>query len=377
MDIYEIYKKTERLLCNSLINIVSKACAKSTLNQPPKKILLIKLFGFGNFILLSPLMNILKNHNMEVHVLTTQQNENIVKAYSDLISKSHIVRYNKMWQLPINSLLLLKKIRDEKYDVTVDLEHVICFTSVLSVFSNSKNIFGFKMPNNPKYKICDQFVINNDDKHIVYQFLDFLELFGINNNSKNIQLIPPKSEEPGEYLTKLELTIFPEDLLIGINPFVGFQNRLRKWDKFSELIIKLLYMDNRIKIFLIGGPSDGSDVNDFVKINPERIHPVIGIDLKELTQLFKKLNIFISCDTGPIHLAAASGCFTIGLYGPTDPAVYGPFTHNKKVIYKKLKCSPCTTNKNGKKISCNENMCMMDIDVENVLEIVNNHIEAN
>jgi 3-deoxy-D-manno-octulosonic-acid transferase len=313
---------------------------------------------------------------MEVHVLTTQQNENIVKAYSDLISKSHIVRYNKIWQLPIKTILLIKKIRNENYDIVLDVEHVILFTSIISAFSNSKNIFGFKMPNNPKYKICDQFVINNDDKHIVYQFLDFLELFGISNNSKNIKLIPPNSEETSEYLTNLKFNVCPEDILIGINPFIGFHNQLRKWDKFYELIYKLLD-HSRIKIFLIGGPSDGNEVNDFVKINPQRICPVIGLDFKELTRFFKKLNIFISCDTGPLHLAAASGCFTIGLYGPSDPDVYGPFTHNKKVIYKKLKCSPCTTNKNGKKINCNENICMKEISVENVLEIVNKHIGVN
>ncbi len=66
----------------------------------------------------------------------------------------------------------------------------------------------------------------------------------------------------------------------------------------------------------------------------------------ELAAIYERCAAVVGCDTGPVHLAAALGVPVIGLYGPKDPAIYGPWSarenHPQDAIWKQVHCSPCT-----------------------------------
>ena len=55
-------------------------------------------------------------------------------------------------------------------------------------------------------------------------------------------------------------------------------------------------------------------------------------DLRALTALLRKAVLFVGPDTGPLHLAAAVGTPCVGLYGPTDEAVCGPWGSHHAVV---------------------------------------------
>jgi ADP-heptose:LPS heptosyltransferase len=57
-----------------------------------------------------------------------------------------------------------------------------------------------------------------------------------------------------------------------------------------------------------------------------RVKPVVlagKTSLKELCFLFKKVDLMVTCDSGPMHIAAAMGTPTVALFGPTDPGRTG------------------------------------------------------
>jgi ADP-heptose:LPS heptosyltransferase len=91
---------------------------------------------------MSPLIKTLKEHGIEVHVLTTGNNEGIVNAYKNIIDKGHFIRYEHFTQIPVNSLLMIKSLRRENYDVVIDAEQVIEFAHLyipvgnIYIFSN-------------------------------------------------------------------------------------------------------------------------------------------------------------------------------------------------------------------------------------------------
>ncbi|MBI2920357.1 MAG: glycosyltransferase family 9 protein [Planctomycetes bacterium] len=64
--------------------------------------------------------------------------------------------------------------------------------------------------------------------------------------------------------------------------------------------------------------------------------------LSTLVSLIRGASAFVGCDSGPLHLAAAAGAPVVALFGPKDPAVYGPYCDNHVVVWKGLVCSPCT-----------------------------------
>ena len=98
--------------------------------------------------------------------------------------------------------------------------------------------------------------------------------------------------------------------------------------------------------------------------------------------------IFVSGDTGPLHIASAFGVNTISLFGPSDPRLVAPVTKNVDdseniYIWKKPECSPCYTPETaidmsnskywrGNKFICymGEHVCMKSITVEEVFNAI-------
>jgi ADP-heptose:LPS heptosyltransferase len=60
-----------------------------------------------------------------------------------------------------------------------------------------------------------------------------------------------------------------------------------------------------------------------------------------LAALLARFDVFVTGDTGPMHLAAAVGTPVVALFGPADPRRYGPLTDRKRVVRVDLPCSPC------------------------------------
>jgi ADP-heptose:LPS heptosyltransferase len=84
---------------------------------------------------------------------------------------------------------------------------------------------------------------------------------------------------------------------------------------------------------------------------------IAGGTITLLAARLARLAAFVTVDTGPMHVAAAMNVPIVALYGPTDPAVTGPYTEaGRSVILRDpgLECSPCR----GKKIECHDNVCM-------------------
>jgi len=66
-----------------------------------------------------------------------------------------------------------------------------------------------------------------------------------------------------------------------------------------------------------------------------------ALDLPTMAALLGSLDLFVSSDTGPMHLAAAVGTPVVALFGPADPRRYGPRAATEHILRVDLPCSPC------------------------------------
>jgi ADP-heptose:LPS heptosyltransferase len=66
-----------------------------------------------------------------------------------------------------------------------------------------------------------------------------------------------------------------------------------------------------------------------------------SMELPVLAALLERLRLFITADTGPMHLAAAVGTPVVALFGPSDPDRYGPLADQARVVTANLWCRPC------------------------------------
>jgi heptosyltransferase-2 len=119
-------------------------------------------------------------------------------------------------------------------------------------------------------------------------------------------------------------------------------------------------------------------MNDVVKLMKSSVIIAAGhTSVTQLVSLIGLLDMFISNDTGPMHISAAMEIPTIGLFGPETPQVYAPFGSRNISIYKKIKCSPCIIIHKGQNQSCKNPDCIELISVADVWQAAESLLKKN
>jgi lipopolysaccharide heptosyltransferase II len=130
--------------------------------------------------------------------------------------------------------------------------------------------------------------------------------------------------------------------LIGVHVSGGRASKQWHVDRFAAAARQLARAHDAT-IVLTGGPAD----RPLVDLARRALHDVPfvdasgALDLPTLAALLNELDLFITSDTGPMHLAAAMDTPIVALYGPADPRRYGPISTRARVLRVDLPCSPC------------------------------------
>ncbi len=159
--------------------------------------------------------------------------------------------------------------------------------------------------------------------------------------------------------------------LIGLHP--GAQKRFKQWP--PECFIELgrrLYQHMGCQIIVSGDRSEAMLAHEIASQIPGAI-PLAGeMSLGGFSALLKRYSLFVSNDTGPMHLAFAMRTPTVALFGPTNPAFCGPYhAQHVRVLSVAKTCRPCL------KKECAEPFCLLQISPDAVyqaaLELFYNH----
>ena len=66
-----------------------------------------------------------------------------------------------------------------------------------------------------------------------------------------------------------------------------------------------------------------------------------SLDLMTLAAVLERLDVYVTGDTGPMHLAAAVATPVVAVFGPSDPIRYAPRDGRHRIVRVDLPCSPC------------------------------------
>jgi len=191
-------------------------------------------------------------------------------------------------------------------------------------------------------------------KHQVYYYLDLLKSAGIEPADIHPYLHLTDSER--QSARNLLSSHFTDDKgpLIGINPGATFGSA-KRWppELFAELIIKLITKLNG-RVVISGGPSEGeitdeiiAEINSLntrmktVDISPRILVMAGKTGLRELAALISECDVFVTNDSGPMHMASALHVPVVAIFGSTDKKATGPYGDGHRIISKDLECAPC------------------------------------
>lgn len=206
-----------------------------------------------------------------------------------------------------------------------------------------------------------------DTLHRIDYYLNIIEKAGlkIEDRYPDFFISEEDSESMDDFLSKE--AVRKEDSLVAINPAGNWLPK--RWPKeYWAALADRLIREFGVKLMITGGYNDISLAGEIKGLMKEKPIVTCGIlNLKQLAALCKRANLFITADTGPLHIANSVGTKKIiALFGPTSPSITGPYPLKNAIILKKeVGCQiPCYV------VHCKDNRCMKAITVEDVLKCV-------
>lgn len=288
-------------------------------------------------------------------VMSTPAIENLLNHFKDsevtllgsFISIEALKNHPKVvnsYVLEKNYIILFKSIkRFNKFDY---------FFSFRSSFRSK--FIKFFVPSNIKFQYDKR---QFSKGHQVERYNDFINSsLKINNLSGNLKIHFVKKNKKG---SKKKL---------GINPGASYGSAKRWYPKeFANLIIEL---SSEYDTVIFGGSNEkciSDDIEKYLIQNEVKNFENLAdkTTIEELIIQISNLDLFITGDSGPMHLAAAFQIPTIALFGPTNEKETSQWMNKKSQIVKKnLECQPCMSR------SCplKHHKCMMEIKASDVIK---------
>lgn len=205
-----------------------------------------------------------------------------------------------------------------------------------------------------------------DSLHRVEYYLNIVEPLGCDTAEKYYELFT--TEDDNRFIETLffEQGIAMRDFVVCLNP--GGNWNPKRWPKehFAQLA-DILMSEYQAKIIFSGSQNDVLLIKEITGLM--QLQPIVAagkISLNQSAGLFKKVDLVISADSGPLHIAASVGANVLALFGPTSPVITGPIGKGKIIVLQKdVECGvPCYDTR------CVDNRCMQDITVEEVISAV-------
>ena len=226
-------------------------------------------------------------------------------------------------------------------------------------FRNSfrSRAFKFLISSNKKF----QFNSNSyKDIHLVEKYNGFI------NDSLNT------SFDAGKLIIKSSLNSNPRKLnkVFGINPGASYGDAKRWYPKYFADVASDL--SSQYDIIIFGGPGEKDIAADIekhlIEYGVKNYQNIAGkTSIKKLIYEISNLDLLITGDSGPMHLAAAFQVPTVAIFGPTNDKETSQWMNEKSIIVKKnLECQPCMK----RECPLKHHNCMRQVKASDVLQEV-------
>jgi len=263
-------------------------------------------------------------------------------------------------------LKLVREVRAEGYELAVDLQR-ITKSALLARLSGARRVLGFDRARAKELSWLwtrERIAPGDPGAHMVAQYLEVARHLGCAVERPRHPL--PAEAGAATWAEELVGELGAQPLVLGI----GASKPANRWppERWGALGAASR-RELGLPVCLVGAPQEAEAARRALRSAGDGagVRDLVGrTSLLQLAALEASARLFVGCDSGPMHLAAALGTPVVALFGPADPRRTGPFGDGHRVVRVPPPCAPC----NLKRCDQPRHACMEDISVEHVLEAV-------
>jgi ADP-heptose:LPS heptosyltransferase len=329
-----------------------------------QRILVIRAGALGDTLMATPVVPALARRypGARIDFLASAPAAPLLHGVAGLGHVIPLSQRNVPYWLSLEKLALVRRLRRERYDLAVVLEHAARYYELVER-AGVPRIAGFRTTG---FDPARHSIANN------------LRAAGFEDADRHDwrTLITAADEEYGPARDLVAKRTGP---LVGVH--VGYgparrkkdqERRLRGWALENFAAVAARVIERGARIVLTGARGDRPAVERLAAmLPPENVFDVSGrTTLRQSIWMIRNLDVFVSVDSGPAHIAAAVGTPLVVLWGPgifeqTRPvACAGPVD----VVREPVACAPCYGTPMMK--ACRRNICMEGITPDRVVAAV-------
>lgn len=266
------------------------------------------------------------------------------------------------------ALAYWRKLRDDlharDFDIALDI-HGIFISGLVMLATGAKRKIGMQNTRELNHLfVTERASLPPAGPHVIQRYLSVLSALQVSPDGWEMDLVPTPDaiEFADSFLKKAHYD--PAKPLIAINPKTTWPTKNWPPEHFAAAASELA-KDGQL--LLCGGPGD-KDTAD--AISRAAGVPVINATgqtrLHELAALLSRCQVLLTGDTGPLHMAVALRVPTVSIFGPTNPAIYGPLPPGHIVLRSNAACAPCNKQRCHRK----DLRCQHDVSPQMAVEAV-------
>ena len=258
---------------------------------------------------------------------------------------------------------LVHRIRADAFDVAVVLHPTSLRNALIPFLARVPIRVGTNIAG--RGVLLTTFIKDDTSVHEVHRYLRVLRLLDIEDTPDTLEFWHTDADREAVRDRLHAAGISSTDRLVALN--LGTTWRTKQWDRanFDKVIQQIVERIPNTTVVLTGSPAELKLTTGLPTSLPV-INLVGETSILELGALLERCEVCLTCDSGPMHIAAAVGTPTVALFGPTDPVRHKPYGTGHTVIEKSVGCRPCY------KRACyredTPHLCMTKIDTTEVVK---------
>jgi lipopolysaccharide heptosyltransferase II len=296
---------------------------------PVREILLISLSCIGDVLLTTPVMRVLKDHfpDARLTVLAGRTSHELVAAH-ELVDRALVFDNKDEHKGTAGKARLVRMLRRDRYDLVVDLRN-----SAIPYFLRTR----WRITSHRAH-------LRNRDargRHAIDRHLDVLALHGFPITTRRMSITVPDAVDRRvrELMSGGALQGGP---VFGVYPGAGSPYKQYPAPQFAEAVRLIAGQHPDARFALVGGPGDAEAAAEVARAVPGRCADFSAkLNILETAAVIRSCSLFISNDSGPMHIAAALDIPTVAIFGPTDAHRYGPRCTASRIVWRREPCNPC------------------------------------